>query len=323
MGIKIPKIFKKKSKEEKDSKGTKVTQIIDGVEVLDLDSPNEPLKNTLEERKENRIIFIILIVLVLFVLALPKVMSWFNKSSIFSYSNTVNEVTSKDTIDGMLEIGKEKGSITAKNIQFYNFTKRRNNEISVVYLPTTGIKKVNEMNIYIELYNSSKNIIYRTQFTSNTKLERKVQGIFTLKVLDDIYKDAKYAKIEVINEKDWGKPTKALTCTNETTKSKYTLTEKVTYNFSEKGLINYKVSKKVKGNVEDTENPFLESIHDESKIISNTNISDLNYDEDFIEYTVILKELEVKKSGYIPLHSHGSILRTVKLEETSKKWKCE
>lgn len=328
--MKIPNIFKKKQEsnieytQEENKNIENSPKEIDGVEVLDLGTDK---KNTVVDIvKENRTILIILLAIVVFALALPKITSWFKKSSIFSYTDTVNDVIENNTIDGMLEIGKESGSITAKNIQFYNFKKRSNNEISVVYLPSTGIKNVNESNIYIELYNSNKTVIYRTKFTSNTKLERKVQGTFSFKVLEDVYKDAKYAKVTIIKENEWGSATTTLACTKETTEGGYTLTEKTTFNFSNLGLLNYKVSKKITKNDESDEtepNPFTKEIESESRMISKTNISDLYSDENSIEYTVELASLELGKSGYTPLHTHGSIYRTVKLEETYSSKVCE
>ena len=318
-------IFKKKTKGEENYTNEPKETTIDGVEVLDFDN-NKPVTN-LEEKKENRTIILILIIILVFALALPKVTSWFKKSSIFSYTDTVNDVVNDKTVDGMLQIGKEEGSITAKNVKFYNFKKGSNSSISVVYLPETAIKDVDKSNIYIELYNSKKTIIYRTKFTSTTKLERKVQRTFNFKVLEDTYKDAKYAKITVIKEQEWGTPNKNLVCTKEATKSGYTLTEKITYNFSDLGLINYKVSKRSIKNQEDTdtqvENPFSKDIEKESKMIDKTNIKDLNSDESSIEYSVDLANLELGTSGYTPLHAHGNIYRTVRLEELYNGWVCE
>ena len=45
----------------------------------------------------------------------------------------------------MLEIGKEKGYITAKNVKFYNPRKTTDNQISITYLPLTGIKNIDDL----------------------------------------------------------------------------------------------------------------------------------------------------------------------------------
>ncbi|MCI8330642.1 MAG: hypothetical protein HFE04_00915 [Bacilli bacterium] len=317
--MKIPNFLKKKPKKEEYTQEPKT---IDGIEVLDLEEKKPKISQ--EEKKENRTIIIILVVILLFALALPKITSWFKHSSIFSYTETVNEIIENKTVDGMLEIGKEEGSITAKKIKFYNFKKRTNNEISVVYLPETEVKEVNKYNIYIELYNSKKAIIYRTKFQSDTKLERKVPKSYNFKVLEDTYKDAKYAKVIIIKEEEWGKATNSLACTKQTTQGEYTLKEKVTYNFSELGLLNYKVSKKVEIESDTEEkNPFTKQIETESKMIDKTNVKDLSSNENSIEYTIELETFNAEKSNYEPLHTHGSIYRNVKLEEAYNGWVCE
>jgi len=183
--MKIPNFLKKKPKN--DETYTQEPKVIDGVEVLDLEEKKPKIAE--EEKKENRTIIIILAIVLLFAFALPKITSWFKHSSIFSYTDTVNEVVENKTVDGMLQIGKEEGSITVKKIKFYNTAKKSNNEISIVYLPNSSVKDVNKENIYIELYNSSKTIIYRIKFVSDSNLERKVPGTYSFKVLEDTYKD--------------------------------------------------------------------------------------------------------------------------------------
>ncbi len=327
--MKIPNFLKKKNinKETINEENKNKVEVIDGVEVLDFEEKTTT-KSALEEKKETRTIIIILIIILLFAFALPKVTSWFKKSSIFSYTDTVNDVIEDKTVDGMLVIGKEEGSITAKGIQFYNFKKRQNSEISVVYLPKSTIKDVDKYNIYIELYNSKKSIIYRVKFTSDSKLERKVQGSYNFKVLEDTYKDAKYAKVLIIKANDWGKGANTLACKKEETKDGYKLIEKVTYNFSDLGLLNYKVSKKieelpVEEGKEQKPNPYTKILESESKMMDKTNVTDLLYDDESIEYSVDLANLEIGKSNYTPLHSHGSILKSVRLEETYNGWVCE
>ena len=202
-------LFKKKNKVEniepnKEANSTSSNQKTDGIEVLDFAEEDKKTEaaNKIERKKENRLLFIILIGLVVLVLLLPKITSLFNKKSIFSYSDEVKDIEEQETINGMLEIGSETGSITAKKIKFYNFIKKSDNTIDFIYLPQSGIKNPNELNIFIELYNSKQNIIYRTKFVHDSKLERKVQGTYTLTINSTLYSEAKYAKVVIIESKD-------------------------------------------------------------------------------------------------------------------------
>jgi len=295
------------------------------------------ITNTLELKRENRLLFIIIIALILFVIFLPTITRFVNRKSIFSYTNAMEDIVSNETVDGMLEIGKEKGSITVKNIRFYNPSKKGGNEISIVYLPETTIKNVDDMQIYIELYNSNKGVIYREKFTSDNKLERKVQGIMTMKVNGTIYKEASYAKVTIIKDSEFNK-SDSTRCTNSFTDENYSVEYKITYNFSIKGLTSYQVNRIYKieennstdsddnettGNEQNTTNKYKEMFENEWEEISKTNTKELEYDDDLIKYTIDLKTLELGKSKYQPLYNLGSVKRQITLKEESEGWSCK
>lgn len=325
---------KEKNIEEKNNNGVEVVSLDDSksnIEVLDLDKKEDKVVNTLEFRKENRLLIIIVVLLILFVIFLPTITSLLDKKSIFSYNKQVQEIINNKTVDGMLEVGKEEGSITVKNIRFYNPSKRTNNEISLVYLPESSIKDVNNLNIYIELYNSNKMVVYRTKFTSDDKLERKVHGTINMKVNEMIFKEATYAKATIIKEEDFKESDEVLICTKKFTDEEYEVSYKTTYNFSTKGLINYQVNKiatrknsdeeSVEG--EEKTNKYAEEFKSEAEMINKTNIEEITYDEESITYTVDLFTFDAKKSDFAPSYALGNVKRQIKLGEEANKWSCK
>ena len=203
-------LFRKKVKSE-----TKDNTNIDGIEIVDLEGSNDKVVNTLEQRKEFKIAIIIGVGVLLFALLLPKITSIFTKDSIFTYTDEVNDVVNNKTVDGMLEIGKEEGSITAKKVKFYNPLKRTNNQISVTYLPNIGINDVDGLNLYVEIYNSNKNLIARVKFTNIEKLDRKVQGNYKIDMNETLYKEAEYLKVTIIKDEEFSNITDTLTCIYE------------------------------------------------------------------------------------------------------------
>lgn len=319
------------------------------VEILDLDETSSETKEVaitsetdknkeLETKKENRNIIIIVVVIVLFALLLPTLTKVFKKTSTYTYNNEQKEIEENKTVDGMIEIDKEEGYIIAKKIKFYNIRKKTDNIISIIYLPQTTIKDVNEKNIYIELYNSKKDVIYRTKFISDTNLERKIQGTYELKLNPNIYKEATYGKIVIFKENEWGTATDTLTCTNNFKDSSYELSYKVVYGFGPHGLLNYNVSKEVKINMEEElkNNPgqteeaiktrldkYKEIFRNEGDEISKTNITNLFFDDETIEYKVDLQTIELNNSDYKLLYEIGSTKRQIKLTEESNNWSCK
>lgn len=358
---------KKKNIEQNDDNNlteNKTQTSTEEIEILDLDSDlNTNTKNKNEERKENRILLIILVIVILIVILLPQLTSWINKKSVFSYTDTVEDIINTKTVDGMLPIGETEGTITAKKIRFYNPDKKTNNEISIIYLPETGIKNVNELNIYIELFNSNKTIIHRTKFTNSQNLERKVQGIYRFKVNETIYKEAKYAKVSIIKNEDFNDNNETLVCNKVIQDDEFNVNYKVTYSFGNKGLVNYKVSKSANpksttnttdennsnenndnetnntdNNLNNTNlnldenNSNITAVHSdkykklfasEAETLEKTNIKDLFYNDTMLEYTIKLKELELGKSEYEILHNLGDVKRQIKLEEEQNNWSCE
>lgn len=325
---------KKENVEEKNNNEVEVVNLDDSkseIEVLDLENKEEKIVNTLEFRKENRLLIVIVVILILFVILLPTITGWLDKKSIFSYNQQVQEIVNNKTVDGMLVIDKEEGSITVKNIRFYNPSKRTGNEISLVYLPESSIKDVNSQNIYIELYNANKMIVYRTKFTSDEKLERKVHGTINMKVNEMIFKEAVYAKATIIKEDDFKKSDEVLICTQNFIDDGYEVEYKTTYNFSEKGLISYQVdrtatkksSETPEEGEEETTNKYKDEFESEAEMISKTNIEELTYDENSITYTVDLFTLDTKKSDFRPSYNIGNTKRQIKLGEEANKWSCK
>ncbi len=330
-------LFRKAKKENVELKETNTLERTDfdknksEIEIVDFDTKEEKIENTLVTRKENRIIFIIIAALFLVVFLLPTLTSWFQRNSIFSYSDKVEEIVNNNTIDGMLEVGKEEGSITVKKIRFYNAAKRTNNQISLIYLPETEIKNVNNMEIYIELYNSSKNVIYRTKFTSDKKLERKVQGIFTMPVNEMIYKEATYIKVTIIKEDEFKTETDSMLCVKTFTDEDYKLEYEALYSFSNSGLISYKIRREVVMENSETDeveneqriNKYAEYFEKEAEELSKTNVTDIAYDETSIEYTIDLLTFDLGKSDFSNPYSIGNVKRQIKLNEEANKWSCK
>lgn len=316
-------LFRKKVKSE-----TKENTNIDGIEIVDLESSNDKVVNTLEQRKEFKIAIFIGIGVLLFALLLPKITSIFTKDSIFTYTDEVNEIVNNKTVDGMLIIGKEEGSITAKKVKFYNPLKRTNNQISVTYLPDTGINDVDKLNLYVEIYNSNKNLISRVKFTNIEKLERKVQGNYKIDMNETIYKEAEYLKVTIIKDEEFSNITDTLTCIYENIEGNAKVYYKRIYNFTNTGLLSYTVSKSVsKIDVNNVDNTIIEKytklFSTENDVLKKTNIDGINLTDNSIEYTVNLSTLELNNSSYKKLYEQGSIKRQIELSEENLKWMCE
>lgn len=314
-------LLKKSKKEIKNKENNEI-------EIVDLESGEDKVINTLEERNEFKIALIIGTAIIIFALLLPKITSIFTKDSVFTYTDKVNEIVNDKTINGMLEINKEEGSITAKKVKFYSPRKSTDNQIAVTYLPLTGFNDVDSLNLYIEIYNSNKEVITRVKFTNITKLERKVQGVYKITLNETLYKEAKYFKVVIIKDDEFDKINDTLLCKYSATDNNLTINYERLYNFTKNGLLSYKVTKKYivndinNQNIE-TKEKYNKLFNTEKDNLSKTNIKDINLTEDSLEYTINLIEFKVDKSTYQKLYEQGSIKRQIELNEENMNWTCE
>ena len=312
----------------KKSNKTKKNNNTDDIEIVDLDTGEDKIVNTLEQRNEFKIALIIGISVIIFALLLPTITSIFTKDSIFSYTDKVNEIVNDKTINGMLELNKEEGSITAKRVKFYSPRKSTNNQISVTYLPETGFNDVDSLNLYIEIYNSNKELITRVKFTNITKLERKVQGSYKINLNETIYKEAKYFKITIIKDKDFDKINDTLTCKYSFTHNNVKVDYERKYNFTKSGLLSYSINKTItKLDETSLDNTTLEEYKKlfttENENLKKTNIEDITLTDSSINYTVNLSTLKLGKSSYKNIYEQGSIKRQIELSEAKMNWMCE
>ena len=346
-------LFKKKEKSV--DKSEKIEKKKDeSIELIDLDTGTT---TTIKEKKrENTILFVILITFILAVFLLPTLINLFKTNSIPFINNNVNKVTESGTTNGMLEIGKETGYMIAEKIRFYNFEKKGGNNINVIYLPDTEIKNVNSLNIFIELYNSSYNIIYRTKLDIEKTLQRKVQGSYTINLNDNLYREARYGKITIMDNEDFSNGSDNLTCTLNTKEEDYDISYKVTYTFGNNGLIKYNVNRTITKEesviveeendeltepieneetreeiTEETKEPtedktltkYKKLFNDEAESIRKTNNTDLTLNDNSITYTIDLKEFDALSSNYKVLYNIGSLKRQISSIEQYNNWSCE
>lgn len=293
----------------------------DEIEVLDFSEDNKLSGEEL--KKENKVMFLVIGVLILFVLLLPVLLKIFSPSSTARYSSDVSEIEESKTVDGMLLVGQEDGSITVRKIQFYNFQKRNGNTIKFNYLPESQIEASSLKEIYIELYNSKKTIIYRERFNINNKLERKILSTYTMNVNEKIYSDSYYAKVTIITNDDFSIKDSTLTCTKSDKTKDYIIDSTIVYNISTNGLSSYSVNRQSAIlNNEETDESLVSTkslFDDEAKEMTDMEIDDLVYSDYSISYSIDLINDNLSK----PLYNLGDTSWQIKLTSELNGFRCE
>ena len=294
------------------------------IEILDLDSHlEETTEESLTSKKENYIIIVIVIIVALVaIFVVPRLYSMLNGKNQYIYSNTSKDINDAHSIEGYLEIGKDEGYITAKRIQFYSFMKKDNNVLSFKVMAETGVNDIPSYNIYVELFNSKKNVIYRTKFDQYESLDRKTIERVNITLNENLYGEATYAKIVILEESNFALLDNNLNCTYSEVNDYYTINGNVVYNFSTNGLVGYKVTKRMIVNPDyngtlptDPSKMFSK----EGESLSALGLAALEYTDEDITYTVDLKKDVIEGDSY----KLGTTYRQIKLEREKDKWRCE
>lgn len=299
--------------EELDLGGTE-----DNVEIVDL-SNEGGVVNTLEQKKENKFTIIILAVILVFAMLLPTISGIFNPKDSTTDNTKPSEIKYTETTkDGLLTIDDIKGNIIAKNVQFYEF-KKNGVMITFKYLPQDEIKNVNEANLFIQLYDEKKNVIYRTKFTSDNVLNRKVIVNSSLSTNSEIYKNAFYASIVILKDTDFSVVDNIMVCKYTTTDGNYNITNKVTYNFSKNGLASYEVDNSVvKIGLEESD-IYKDGFQKEASYLKE-NVENLTVTDTSIKYKLNL--VTYSSQEYSPLYKLGTTIKEIKTNEENNNWSC-
>lgn len=277
---------------------------------------DEQIISTYKKKSSNTILYILVILLIIFVLFMDNILEFVNKNIINVVPNNPN--TSENLIDGYLKLEEKTGYIKVNNIKYYNIKKSNDTNIILNYESYKNSSNIDTEGIYIELYNSNKEILNRTLFNPS-KIEKDVVRTFTFEVTNDVYTDAYYALVKTYNE-DELKSEQKLICKYTINNDNIILNYTNTFEFINNSLNKYSVNKTFEYKNEDTDVlKYKESLNKEHTSLSKFNIED-EYTDTSLKYNIDLNN-DIK--DFKPLYKKDTIITIVKNKEELKKWKCE
>ena len=171
------------------------------------------------------------------------------------------------------------------------------------------------LKIYVELYNSSKEMIYRELFDVKDGIEKDTVRIANLSIPADVYQDAYYALARKYTETEIQK-TETLTCRFTDNSGDTRINHSIIFTFKNYGLTSYIVNKQLYNY--DESGLLYKGLENEYKNVSKS----LNavFQGGNLNYTV---NLEKDLNGFEPLYAKDTLMTIVKNKETLKKWVCE
>ena len=217
-------------------------------------SENKPVVteiNTTTKKTNNAIIFILIVILALVSYFIndianfyqEKLFPLFNNNDKNNDNNTSNNDSGFNLVDGYIKIGEPSSYINLKDIKFYNCRKNDSGKyISFNYLSSVKYSDIKDEEIYLELYDSNKEILYKELFNSESVIDKDSVSTYKININESEYNNVSYALVKIYSDSE-KKSTSKLVCTYKVNNEFINLEYTNTYEFTNNSLTKYSVNK--------------------------------------------------------------------------------
>lgn len=261
--------------------------------------------NTVKSKGSNFILFLVIIILVAFAVNIDKVAEMVD-NYMKTGSLTSTTVTPDNTTGGFIKIDESSSSMKISEINFYNFRKNISDlTISFNFESFAAYEDSKTLNLYIELYNADKDLLYKELFDTKEKIDKNTTSNYTMKLDSDVHEEAFYALVKTYTDTELS-ATSELTCSFADNNYQY----ENKYHFTNNELVSYDVTKK--------SNDVNDSKLQEEYNGLNGKVK-ATFQNNTLTYTVDLNA----ENGVSPIYPKGLTPTIVKSRDTLKKWECK
>lgn len=265
--------------------------------------------STTKSRTSNIILILVIALLIGFVFNIDKVIEIYENYTQTGSLTPPVEPTDNVT-DGFVMIDDNNSSVKVEGIKFYYFKKADGQKLSLSFESETKYDKPADLGIYIEIYNSNKELLYKTLFNPNEVIEANTVRKYSIDLTNEIYESIFYAKVKTYTEEE-ANATSNMVC--KLTKDGVNYTN--TYNFKNNTLEKYDVQMELVTPKANEEEKAFESEYEKVKDLGNAKL-----DDNSLTYSVdVTKEYE----NYTVLYTKDATKLIIKNKEELKEWTCE
>ncbi len=278
------------------------------------------LDNSQKKSGSNFVLIILILLLVVGLMFAEDIMLFIENNIIASDPTGVGDGNGDSLVGGYLLLNDVNGNMTVRSIKFYNLKKNSNNfTIGLNYESDLEFKNISEENIYIEVYNSNKELLYKHLFDVKEKISKNVVRTYSFELDADVFEDSFYALVKTYSNAELEKITN-LSCKYRASNEGYNELYKHFFTFKSDMLVSYSVDKKVEVSATSTSSTIaMNNIKKEYDALEIAKLP-ATYSEGSLVYNIDLETLE---ADYIPLYKKGTSSLSVKNKEVFKKWECE
>lgn len=282
-------------------------------------NPQEAVINTKKETTSSKVFFIVVLLVGLFVYFLDDIVDYFTEDNYqYIYGDSTN-YESGNLVDGFIKFGENSSFIKVKKIRFYNFLKSSDTSIVLNYESSANVSDSSSLEIYILIYDSNKELIYKELFNTTEKIEKDAIRQYSMKVKNDVYQSAFYAKV-LIFDKTQKNLISNVKCKYVLNKDDFDVNYQIVYSFKNDELIAYEVTKEYKvKNDKANIDEYKTEIKLEYLKVNDAKMAN-KYEDNYLNYKVDVTKLQ---EGFTPLYTIGTLPKTIKNAESLKNWVCE
>ena len=202
-------------------------------------------------------------------------------------------------------------------LRFSDFNTRTANKLSFQYSSEESIQNVSSHQIYIEIYDVNKNIIYKSLFEPKSDIKKNTVEVYEVDLAQDIFTRVKYASVKKYTSDDLTRIA-SLTCSLTEDNGSYKVVHKNKFSFVNNELTTYSVSDELIVIEDSVESLNYRASMDETKTLL-TELSPI------LEGNILTYNVDTSRSytTYTLVEEAGTTPTTVKNREEAKKWKCE
>lgn len=276
------------------------------------------ISNEKKVKKSNILPTLVIVGLVILTLLnIDKIIDIFKDGSSVNAPTGDKNIEPNNTVDGFVLINDNSSNIKVDTAKFYNF-KKVENTLNITFNCTSSkvIKNVESLKIYIEFYNSEKELLYKEWFKPDTSIYDV--KLYSITLNSDVYSDAYYANAKIYTEEENNRET-SIKCIYRDKEATHNVVYNYTYNFKNNSLESYNVDKELFISIENTEtNRAKDKLKEERDKMTGYGI-EVKYEDTKINYTIDY----TKEMNELPIYEKGVTPTIVKKKETLKKWECE
>ena len=275
--------------------------------------------NTAKKKGGEGVLIICVVVFAVFAYFMSDIIGFIEP--LFKSTNPIIESnsTGDSVVNGFLKIDDGVSEKTIADLKIYKIIKNNQSQLSFTYISNKKISSIDDLKIFIEVYNSNRELLYKHHFAPHVSGETGNARMYAVPLNKDIYDEAYYVDLKIYTEEEINAKT-TLVCTRTSSDDNYSANYEIKYNFVNNSLKTYEVNKSVTITNESPEGQqYIAEMTVDNDTATKYGIT-TKFENNKLNYTV---DLENISEEFIPQYPIDTTRVIIVKKESLKDWTCK